>query len=366
MPFRPFTLKEELALPSDGDVLSMSASTCEPISIGELFDDPAEVLAVLSRTPQGYPEPDGPNSLRASVAALYDRIGSHEILLSNGADEAILLVFLSLLTPGDEVIVCTPCYPPLAEIPRAIGCAVIEFKATAETGWVPDLTELTKLLRISGRTKLIVLTSPNNPTGCVLGGHQLEELAALSTRFGTQVLVDEAYRGIWFVDAPPAAADVSPKLISVGSVSKTFGLPGLRLGWVASRDIECLSQLRRANAYVGTYLNPLAQLVGSAAIARKAALWTRNTQLVTENLRSFRASLLSNLLELGAPQGGTVALARPRFRTASNFVELMNEHYRLSFLGAYHFGAGDQFIRVGLGMESFTAGLIRLEDQRFT
>ncbi len=195
------------------------------------------LLAELLDTPLGYSEAPGSLLLRTMLADTYHDTGPQNILVTTGAIEANFLLFNVLLSPGDHVVAVYPAYQQLYSVPRAIPCDVSLWTLRPENGFRYDLKELRHL--VTPRTRLVVLNTPHNPTGVALSTEELREVYDIAGSVGAQVLCDEAYRWIEMPDSPPLACpvrDLGEHGISVGTLSKPFGLPGLRVGWIAGQE----------------------------------------------------------------------------------------------------------------------------------
>jgi aspartate/methionine/tyrosine aminotransferase len=197
----------------------------------------AEALNDLLATPLGYSEARGTEALRAELARTYRDLSPDDILVTTGAIEANFVLLNTLLEPGDHVVAVDPAYQQLQSVPRAIGCEVALWRLRPENGFRYDLDELERL--VTPRTKLIVINTPHNPTGAVLTADELRRIYDLAERLDARVLCDEAYRWLELPGGEPIPApmrDLGPRAISVGTLSKPFGLPGVRIGWIAAPD----------------------------------------------------------------------------------------------------------------------------------
>ena len=177
----------------------------------------------------------GHPSLRSVIAEHYPGLSADHIIVTTGASEANFVVVSALVKPGDHVVVEHPNYPSLYEVPRSLGCEVSLFTLKFENGFRPDLDTLEKM--ITPKTKLVSLTHPNNPTGSMISEEDLRKVIEMVEAHDTYLLFDETYRHM----APdesllPPAASLSPHAISITSMSKCYGLPGIRTGWLATRN----------------------------------------------------------------------------------------------------------------------------------
>ena len=210
-----------------------------PMSVRELLafepqEESSRILTLLLDLRLGYSEAPGTLELRSLIAATYRDTKPEEILVTTGAIEANFLLFNALLEPGDHVVAVYPAYQQLYSVPRAIGCDVALWKLKPETGFRFDLDELERL--VTPRTRLIVINTPHNPTGSMLSAEDLRRIDRVASNVGARVLADEAYRWLDIPGGEPLAPpmrNLGSGNISVGTLSKPFGLPGLRIGWIA-------------------------------------------------------------------------------------------------------------------------------------
>ena len=210
-----------------------------PLSMNDLldFEPVAERAATLDRLtalPLGYSEARGTEALRSQLAATYARGDADHILVTTGAIEANFLLFNVLLETGDHVIAPYPAYQQLYSVPRAIGCDVSLWHVGPETGYRYDLNALERLL--TPRTRVIIVNTPHNPTGAMMPPADAQRVYEMAESVGATVIGDEAYRWLAVPDGEPFAPpmfDLGERGISVGTLSKPFGLPGLRIGWIA-------------------------------------------------------------------------------------------------------------------------------------
>jgi len=197
----------------------------------------------------GYTESPGDPALRAAIAGLYEQVSPDEVLVFAGAEEAIFALNNVLLGPGDHAVVVRPAYQSLAEVARAAGAEVTRVDLREADGWRLDPEEVRAALRPN--TKLILINEPHNPTGSLMDRPTFDRLVELATEAGAYLIVDEVYRFLEFdaADRLPAAADALAAGVSIGVMSKSFALAGLRIGWVATRDRELLARLAAFKDY---------------------------------------------------------------------------------------------------------------------
>jgi aspartate/methionine/tyrosine aminotransferase len=295
----------------------ITESGISPMSIDELLDvagieNPSELIAELMAKPQLYSEARGTELLRRTIAETYRDVTPDDVLVTTGAIEANFLVYNALLETGDHVVVTTPCYQQLASVPRAIGCDVAEWRVTPESGFRFDLDALERL--VTDRTKLIVINSPHNPTGALLTQADLERIAGIAGRVDAWVLSDEAYR--WLdhpggVALPSSMRDLYPKAVGIGTTSKFFGLPGLRLGWLAG-TAELAQACWELRDYVSLSPAMLSDRFAQIAVANHERVRQRNHRILEQNLARARAWFADNadIVSWEEPKAGLLAMVK--------------------------------------------------------
>ena len=295
----------------------ITESGISPMSINDLLrvaqvDDPEAVIADAMADPQLYSEARGTETLRQIIADTYASVDPDDVLVTTGAIEANFLVYNALLDAGDHVVVTTPCYQQLVSIPRAIGCDVSEWRVTPESGFTFDLDELETLVTES--TKLIVVNSPHNPTGAILSQRDLERIARIAESVGAWVLSDEAYR--WLtrpggIELPGPFRDIYPRAVSVGTMSKFFGLPGLRLGWLAGTS-ELAAQCWELRDYTSLSPSKLSDRFAQIAVANHRCVQQRNNEILDANLATARRWFTENedIVSWKEPKAGLLAMMK--------------------------------------------------------
>lgn len=288
-----------------------------PLSTDDLlnFEPPdrrAATLAALLQLPLGYSEARGTAALRGMLAATYTRGDADHILVTTGAIEANFLLFNVLLDAGDHVIAPYPAYQQLYSVPRAIGCDVSLWHVGPETGYRYDVDALERM--ITPRTKVIVVNTPHNPTGAMLAPADAARVYALARSVGATVIGDEAYRWLAVPDGDPFAApffDFGEHGISVGTLSKPFGLPGLRIGWIAGPP-DLIQKCWSLRDYITLSPGKLNDALAQLAMTHRDKIVARNTAIISANLAEAsrwmaeRASFLS----WTPPRGGLLALIK--------------------------------------------------------
>lgn len=252
----------------------------------------------------GYTESLGHPLLRREIASLYESVEPGEVLVFSGAEEAIFVLANVLMGPGDHAIVAWPSYQSLHEVARSTGADVTLHELRADDGWALDLDRLRSDLRPS--TKLIVVNVPHNPTGAVPDAATFRALVDLAADAGATLLVDEVYRflerdPVWRL---PAGVDAGPHVISLGVMSKSFALAGLRIGWLATHDAALLDAAARFKDYTTICASAPAEVLSLIALRARDEVLARSRRIVDANLE-----LLDRFFER---QTGRFRWVRPR------------------------------------------------------
>lgn len=291
----------------------LTASDAETLTIRELlaYADPDE-RAWFKRLPLSYAPTWGGEELRAAIADLYEGLGPEHVLVFAGAEEALFWALQELAGPGDHVLVTVPNYQSFETIPLTAGADVEGIVLDPAAGWEPDVEEIARRLR--PQTRLVAVNFPNNPTGAICRPDTWRALVSLCDEHGATLLSDEVYRGLE-VDGSrrlPQAAELSDSAVSLNVMSKSYGLPGLRIGWPATRRRDLLERLERRKHYTSICNATPSEALATIALRNGAAIQTRNRDLIAANIPFFGALFAAHpdQLEWEAPAGGCVSFPR--------------------------------------------------------
>ena len=286
----------------------LTASDAQTMSLSELLaladGDARECWESLSL---GYTETYGLPALREEIAATYQDLDADDVLCFAGAEEGLYLAMQTLLEPGDHAIVVTPNYQAAESIPLAI-CEVTGVAQGPEKAWALDVDEIERQLRPT--TKMVSVNFPNNPTGAVPDMQTWTRLVRLCEERNIVLFSDEVYRGLE-TDAGamlPQAADMSSTALSLNVMSKAYGLPGLRIGWIACRDRTVLRRLERAKHYTSICNSAPAEVLAVMALRARDVILDRNRAIVAANIPRFDAffTRYPDLFDWAPPAGGCV------------------------------------------------------------
>jgi aspartate/methionine/tyrosine aminotransferase len=363
MRLEPFKLERYFARHEFNVEFSLCSSDCESWSVAELLALEPGAEEALKRHWLGYTESAGAPSLRAAVARLYAGIAPEDVLVHSGAEEAIFLFMHAALAPGDHVVVHWPCYQSLGEVARSIGCDVTRWEARAEDGWRLDLDELRRLLRPA--TRVIVVNTPHNPTGHLMAREDYQALIALADDRGIVLFSDEVYRGLEYdpADKLPPACDVSRRAVSLGVMSKSYGLAGLRIGWVATRDVAVRERMAALKDYTTICSSAPSELLAELALRHHARLAGRNLEIIGRNLalldRFFAAH--ASRFSWVRPHAGPIAFPRLLGEEVEAFCDRVRAGAGVLLLpGTLYDHPGNHF-RLGFARRNLPDALARLE-----
>jgi aspartate/methionine/tyrosine aminotransferase len=300
---RPFALERFYERWEFKAELMLSSSDCESLALSELLELETDAHERLLGLRLGYTEVPGSPELRSAIAARYARAQPEDVLTLAAAEEGIFIAYHALLGRGDHVVVEAPCYGSAIEVARSAGADVSLWQRRYEDGWAHDLDELERLLRAD--TKLVYVNSPHNPTGTHMPGAAFQRLVEISRERSIVLFSDEVYRGLEHdpADRLPAACDVYEGAITLNTVSKAYGLPGLRIGWLACRDPQLLARITDLKLYTTICSSAPSELLVALAVRHGDRLVERSRQLLLANL-----PLLDGFLER---RGELLAWVRP-------------------------------------------------------
>ncbi len=313
-----------------------------------------------------YGDHIGKPELRALIAAEFTGIHADDVLLTIGAAGALFVIHSSLLAAGDHIIVVRPNYAVNIETPKAIGCSISYIDLQFENSYALDIEAVRAALTPS--TKLISITTPHNPTGTVVDEKTLAALCTLAEEYGCYLLVDETYRELSFAVPTPLAAGISNRAISVSSVSKAYGIPGIRLGWIITKE-AALQQLFLAAKEQGHICNSVVdEEICYQYLLKKESYFTaikKEVQYCFNHLEQWMDN--HAYLEWAKPSGGVVCF--PRFRRGveidtEKFYNILLNRYK-TYVGPGHwFEQSKRSFRLGFGWETreaFVKGLQNID-----
>lgn len=293
-------------------VYNLGETCIDTMTVGQLLEvcgeDPEEYLRSLRDVRLTYGDIFGSPELLEGISTLYKDIKPEEIIPTNGAIGANYQAIMSIVEPTDNVVSLMPTYQQHYSVPRSIGAEVRILRVKRENNFMPEIDELKSL--VDENTKLIAINNPNNPTGAWIPKETLEKIVEIAKGVGSYILSDEVYRGIGEDGSyMTSIVDLYDKGISVGSMSKIFSLPGLRLGWLASKDEEVIRQCRIRRDYDTISCGVLDDKLASLALKNKDKIIERNKKILFTN-REILDKWVEETPEVSyvKPVAGTTAL----------------------------------------------------------
>ena len=365
MPIAPFQLERFFARHEFSAPFLLCASDCQTLTLGDLLDLEPGARQAFDELSLGYTESDGNPSLRAGIAGLYDGLDPDRVLVHVGAQEAIYTFACACLEPGDEVVVHMPCYQSLFQVAQSIGCVIVPWLAREEDGWRLDPDDLKRLA--GPRTKAVVVNSPHNPTGACLDGSAMSAVVRRCAELGCLLFSDEVYRFLEYHDDPaPPACELYERAVSLGVMSKAYGLAGLRVGWAASRDAGVLAAMAALKDYTTICASAPSEFLAELALRHGPAILERNRALARANLERLGTFMTrhGDRLAWAAPTGGSVAFPRlASGQDAAGFCRQALEEAGVLLAPGSLFGqAFAAHFRIGFGRSGFPRALEALDD----
>jgi aspartate/methionine/tyrosine aminotransferase len=325
----------------------------------------AETRAMWDGLTLGYTESTGHPLLRREIASLYDGIDLDDVLVFAGAEEAIFCLVNVTLGPGDHAIVTWPGYQSLYEVARATGADVTLHELREDAGWVIDIDLLRR--QLTPATRLIVVNAPHNPTGMLPDRATFDALVAIAEESGALLLLDEVYRFLEFdaADRLPTAADMTARGISLGVMSKSFAMAGLRIGWLATRDRDLLTSCAAFKDYTTICSSAPSEVLALIGLRARDTVLARSRGIVIANLERLDAFFddWADRFAWVRPRAGSVGFPRLTVPavTIDDWAASLIEAEGVLLLPGSQFGYGGNHFRLGFGRTDLPVALERLE-----
>jgi aspartate/methionine/tyrosine aminotransferase len=362
MNLEPFRMEHYYAKYEFSAKYMLSSSDSESRSLAEVLALEPEAKAQLESLWLGYTESPGAPYLREAIAGIYEKISSDDVLVFSNAEEGIFVLYHALLGVEDHVIVETPCFESAVQVARSTGASVSQWTRHFEDGWTHDLAALEGL--IQPNTKVIYITTPHNPTGTVMPRATFEAVMNLARERGIIVFCDEVYRELEHAPETqlPAACDLFDNAVSLGSMSKSYGLAGLRLGWYATRNRAVLEKALHFKYYTTICNSAPSEFLSALALRNRQVLLKRNLEIVHRNLPLLEAFFArhADLFSWVKPQGSPTGFPRV---SVPNVTELCEDVVRETSVLLLPGDVYDQprHARFGFGRSNMPEALALLE-----
>lgn len=365
LPLQPFKLERYFAQYEFSVRYLLSSSDCESVTQAELVNmaDPAS-RALWENLWLGYTESPGHPELRAEIARTYQHISAEQIVVA-APEELIFIAMHSLLRAGDHVVCVAPAYQSLYEVARAIGCEVdLLYLHTGESGWQLDVEAVRG--KIKPNTRLLILNFPHNPTGHLISPAEQAALVELARAHSLYVFSDEMYRGLELNPGArlPAFADIYERAVSLSGLSKAHGLPGLRVGWLATPAAEVPARWLALKDYTTICNSAPSEALALIALRAAEKLIARNLSLVRANVATAEQlfARYPQHVRWIAPVGGSIAFAQwlsPE--PLNNFCERALQERGVMIVPGEIFDYAGPYFRVGLGRKNLPEVLREVE-----
>lgn len=338
----------------------LTQSDCESMEIGELLRYEPGAEEMLKRSWLGYTEVAGSAELRNQVSRLYKTISEDGILMHTGAQEAIFAYMNVILEKGDHVISMFPCYQSLYEVAHAEGCEVSPWNLKHdEKGWSIDFNELEALIRPN--TKLIAVNTPNNPTGYTFNEEEIKRLCAIAEKHGIYVFSDEVYKGLDLDGvSKPWVADCYDKAVSLGVMSKAYGLAGLRIGWIATKDKDLIGKMKKFKHYLSICNSGPSEILAVIALKHGDELLTRSKEIIKGNqtIADDFFKRYEHVFQNNRPMAGPIAFHKIKIeQPIEAFCEDLVQKAGVLLLPSSIYSYQGPFFRMGYGRKAFAEGL---------
>ncbi|MBI1857733.1 MAG: aminotransferase class I/II-fold pyridoxal phosphate-dependent enzyme [Candidatus Melainabacteria bacterium] len=369
MSIAPFNLERFYARYEFEVPYIMCSSDPESFSIEELLSFESGSIDEFKKQWLGYTETKGNPKLRSEITKLYKDIKEENIIVHAGAEEVIFVFMNSMINPDDHVIVHFPNYQSLEEIARFKGAEITRWETKEENDWELDTEFLKKAIKKN--TRCIIINFPHNPTGYLPSKEKLNEIIEIARKHNIYIFSDEVYRFLEYDnnDRLPAICDLYENGVSVGVMSKAFALPGLRIGWVATRNKEVLEKMAMFKDYTTICSSAPSEYLAIIGLKNKEKILKRNLGIISENLNKLNEffNRHKSLFNWKKPKAGTIAF--PSIKKEINIedfcLDLINKK-GLMLLPGTKYDFGTKNFRIGFGRKNLPLCLNKLEEYLVT
>ena len=364
MKINPFRLERYFAKYEFNVKYLLASSDCESLSIEDLLalEDGAELRFKEQRL--GYTESQGSPTLREEISRIYESISPDQILIHAGAEEAVFTFMQAALDPGDHLIAHWPCYQSLYEIAASISCQISNWEARSENNWELDLDDLKGLVQPD--TKAIVINTPHNPTGYLMSRETYQETWQIAQAQGILLFCDEVYRESEYdpADRLPAACDLGELGVSLGVMSKTYGLAGLRIGWIATEDPDLYQKISHLKDYTTICNSAPSEFLAELALRHREKLTARNLEIITWNLALLDGFFgrYEDQFSWIKPKAGPIAFPQLIGRDVNEFCRQLVSDQGVMLLPGTVYDHPENHFRIGFGRQNMPEALVRLEE----
>jgi len=326
---------------------NLTESGVHPLTVRELVGDGSHILA---ETSLGYGYTNGTPELRELISQLYKGRTPRSILVTNGSSEANFISILHLVERGDEVVLMLPNYMQIWGVARSMGAKVKTFRLTAENAWALDIEQLKSL--VGKRTKLIAVCNPNNPTGAVLSTAEMNAIRDLASESRAWILSDEVYQGAEINGRTTQSfLDIYDRTIVTNGLSKAYGLPGLRIGWIVGPE-SAIAKLWSYHDYTTIAPSSISDRLARVALKKRSEILERTRNILRTNLPVLEQWInQTRIFSFVKPKAGAISFARYGLKVNSTkLAEKLLEQKSVLVVPGDHLGI-DGYLRIGYGAE---------------
>ena len=364
MNIAPFKLERYFAKYEFNTEYLLCSSDCEAMSIADLLALEEGSAEKFQNTWLGYTESQGSPTLRKEIAKIYETMRPEEILVHTGAEEAIYLFMHAVLEKNDHVIIHAPHYQSLSEVAVSIGCETCAWQAREENGWALDVNELKDLVQLN--TKAIIINTPHNPTGYLMSRPDFEAVNKFAQENNLLLFCDEVYRESEYDPELrlSAGCDMGEHAVSLGVTSKTYGLAGLRIGWIATKNKKIYQSMASLKDYTTICNSAPSEFLAEVALRNRQKLVTRNLDIIKSNLALMDEFIIqhSSLFTWVRPIAGSMGFPKFLKGDIEDFCDnLVRKAGVLLLPGTMYDDSGNHF-RIGLGRKNLPQAVERLEE----
>ncbi len=353
--FYPFMLEREMSIWENQVKYNLSESGVHPMTARELFNNDAQLIDEFLSTELNYPQTNGLIELREQIARLYPGSTAEQVVVTTGAAQANFTTLLTLMDPGDEIVVMLPNYMQIWGVAKNFHLDVKTFSLKEDLGWGVDIDELNRT--VSKKTRLIAICNPNNPTGHILSSEERQAIVQAASKVGSWIMADEVYAG-----AEHNTDEITPsfwgdyeRVFAIGSLSKAYALPGLRIGWVVAPG-NMADEIWARQDYVTISATMLGNKLAAYALSQDVLprILNRTREYVRRGYKNFEdwCDEHSNYFSLVPPQAAAIAFVRYRSDiNSSELVQRLIDEQSTLVVPGDHFGL-DQYLRISYGLSN--------------
>lgn len=365
--FQPFLMERWMSKFEQDVEYNLSESGVHPIRLDELLADEPGYIDQLLSTELNYPHVNGDPELRRNIANLYDNASLENVLVTVGAAEANYITTRTLLDPGDEIVVMLPNYMQIWGIAKNHGYRLKTFHLREESAWAPDLAELAE--NVTAKTKLIAICNPDNPTGRALTTDEMEAIINQADRVGAWILADEVYAGAERLsdDQTPSFFGRYDKVVASGSMSKAYGMPGLRVGWAVG-PADIIDDIWARHEYTTISASMLSNKLATVALSPEVRprILQRTRHFIRQGFPILQAWMEGHqdIFALHPPDAAAIAFVRYNIEiNSTQFVDRLRREKSVLIVPGDHFGL-DHFFRISFGLppETLLPALDRIRE----